>query len=59
MAPCFKSALAGRQIRKKKRTGWEGSRRSAGLRGKASVRLLLGGWGAEKTELAIKPIHRG
>jgi hypothetical protein len=35
-------------LEKKKRTGWEGSRRSAGLRGKAPIQLPLGGWGAEK-----------
>jgi hypothetical protein len=33
--------------RKKKRIGWEGARRSAGLRGNIRSDTKLGGWGAK------------
>src|SRR5271170_2975702 len=43
----FKGLGGSAQTRKKKRIGWEGARRSAGLRGNIRSNSRLGGWGAK------------
>jgi len=44
---------------KKKRIGWEGARRSAGLRGNIPIRQLARGLGGKNTEHIVKSNHRG
>jgi hypothetical protein len=43
--PMFQVGRGEANFSKKKRTGWEGSRRSAGLRGKDPIRLAARGLG--------------
>jgi hypothetical protein len=54
-----RDALGRRPRQKKKRIGWEGARRSAGLRGNLPIRLDARGLGGKNTEQSIESNHRG